>query len=469
MLWSMRAEQSHPPGTARVLILGYSALLSLGLALSSPWWLTRMATTRRYREGFAQRLGRVPRALRAAATGHRIVWVHAVSVGEVLAVSRLLGELESSLNQNASHSGHVPSLVVLSTTTRTGQALARKRFGADRVFYLPLDFAWAVRAFLRALQPAMLVLAESELWPRLLHECHRAGVPVAVVNARVSDRSFRRARRIRRLWRRVLRRVSLWLAQSDGDAQRLFALGVPTASVHVTGNLKYDVREPGENLMTRQIGSSLFTSGLIVAGSTLPGEEAALLRMWPEVLRARPETVLLLAPRHPERFDEVFALLQSSGFASFRCSERLQIADPSEAVQEGAVLLLDTIGDLASLYRLADVAFIGGSLVPKGGHNPLEPARFGVPVVMGPSFENFRDIVARLQAADGIRILRSAADLPGSLIDLLQHPEAARALGERGRAVFEREQGATARTVAALTELLAAAGPLQPVSKALPA
>ncbi len=171
----------------------YSAALGLGLLVSSPWWLARMATTQRYREGLRERLGQVPRRLRAAVAGRRVVWVHAVSVGEVLAVSRLVHELETSLNENSSEGTQSsPWLVVLSTTTRTGQALARERFGAERVFYFPLDFAWAVRAYLRVLRPELLVLAESELWPRMLHECARAGVPVAVVNARVSDRSFRR-------------------------------------------------------------------------------------------------------------------------------------------------------------------------------------------------------------------------------------------------------------------------------------
>ena len=212
----------------------YSLLLAVGLVVCSPWWLTRMV---RYRAGMAQRLGRVPAALCAAAAGRQVVWVHAVSVGEVLAGTRLVAELETALG-----AGWV---VVVSTTTATGQALAKERFGgadSGRVFYYPLDFAWAVRAYLRALRPKLLVLMESELWPRMLVECGRAGVPVAVVNARVSDRSYARAMRVRAVWGRVLRRVNLFLAQSEEDARRLVAMGACAEAVRAIGNLKYDVR-----------------------------------------------------------------------------------------------------------------------------------------------------------------------------------------------------------------------------------
>ena len=441
-----------------MLMFGYSALMGLGLLLSAPWWLVRMATTERYREGLRERLGGVPARLLTAIAGKRVVWVHAVSVGEVLAVSRLVHELEAALHEAkeskvASEGSSRPAAwtVVVSTTTRTGQAMARARFGTERVFYFPLDLGFAVRPYLRALQPALLILAESELWPRMLHECREMDVPVAVVNARVSDRSFRRALRVRKLWKRVLGKVNLWLAQSEEDARRLVTLGAEEGTVKVAGNLKYDLRALGETPMSRRLGPLLSGSRLVLAGSTLEGEEAQFLAIWPELHGVFPRAALLLAPRHPDRFERVVEAIRASGYPFFRCSELLSTAEP---LSGGAILLLDTIGDLAAMYGLAEVAFVGGSLVQKGGHNPLEPARFGIPVIMGPSFENFRDIVNRMRAGDGIRILRERSELRTAVTNLLQNPGAARAMGERGLEVFNREGGATARSVAVLLLLL---------------
>ena len=424
-------------------MLVYSALLTLALLLSSPWWLLRMVTTQRYREGLRQRLGGVAAQLLVAVQGKRVVWVHAVSVGEVLAASRLVGELEAALGDGFR--------VVISTTTRTGQALAHQRFGAERVFYMPLDFAFAVRAYLAALEPVALILMESELWPRMLHECSRRGTPVAVVNARMSDRSFARAMRMQSVWGRVMRKPALWLAQSEEDALRLVAVGARAEAVQVMGNLKYDVRTQDENAMKRCVGSLLHEARLVVAGSTLEGEEELLLAAWRVIHLACPDAALMIAPRHPERFEATLELIRKSGEHFFRCSQLLM---HTETMLGGTILLLDTIGDLASMYALGSVSFIGGSLVRKGGHNPLEPAQFGVPVVMGPSFENFRDIVAKLLEAGAIRIVQNKDELEKVLIELLTHPVQARAKGERGRRVFEEQQGATKRTVEALVAMI---------------
>ena len=434
-------------------MLIYSLLLTLGLILSSPWWLLRMATTERYREGLRQRLGGVPVQLHEAVHGKRVVWVHAVSVGEVLAASRLVGELEAALGQGFR--------VVVSTTTRTGQALARERFGAERVFYMPLDFAWTVRAYLRALEPAALVLMESELWPRMLHECARRGIPVAVVNARVSDRSFARTMTVRSIWQYVLRKPSLWLVQSEEDERRLIALGAWGETVKVGGNLKYDVRAPQKSAVAERIREAVAGRPLIVVGSTVGStkagdedEEAQLAELWPFVSEALPEAVLLVAPRHPERFAAAQTRLQPFGVIS---ATQLR-GDETDATQnQRTVILLDTIGDLASVYSLASIAFVGGSLVTAGGHNPLEPAQFGVPVVMGPSFENFRDVVGRMRASDGICIVQDAQELKLVLVGMLKDREAAQAVGARGQRVFEEQQGATARAVEAVVALVNAA------------
>ncbi len=445
-------------------MLGYSALLSLGLLASAPWWLARMATTQRYREGLGERLGRVPVRLRAAVAGRRVVWVHAVSVGEVLAVSRLVGELDAALNGDDVGERW---MVVVSTTTRTGQKLAGERFGAERVFYFPLDFAFAVRAFLRVLRPALVVLAESELWPRMLSECERGGIPVAVVNARVSDRSFGRAVRVRAVWGRVLRKVTLWLAQSEEDARRLVTLGVDESRVRVSGNLKYDVRAPGESRVAALIQQACGGRGILVAGSTVAGlrktdvsEDSAVIHAWAGELRDA-GVVLVLAPRHPENFSYVYSV--AIEYSTLLASELL--ANPNELLgsschlREGErrpveIIVLDTIGDLAAVYRLADVAFVGGSLIRRGGHNPLEPAQFGVPVVMGSSFENFRAVVAKMQAAEAIRVVKNEDELGATLVRLFRDRDAAQSMGEAGRHVFEAEQGATSKSVAALQLLV---------------
>jgi 3-deoxy-D-manno-octulosonic-acid transferase len=423
-----------------MLIALYSFALAAGLLLSSPWWLLRMITTRRYREGFRQRLGGVPNALREYVDGKRVVWVHAVSVGEVLAASRLIGELEAEMGSRWR--------VVVSTTTRTGQALARERFGAARVFYMPLDFAEPVRDYLRALRPAMVVLMESELWPRMLHECAARKICVAVVNARVSDRSFARGMRVKRLWGRVLCKVSIWLAQTEEDAQRLIEMGADAWSVHVSGNLKYDVRAPKESRVAEKIKEIAAGRPIVVAGSTLGGEplseEEIVIQAWKGGLRQELGVLLVLAPRHPERFGEVEAV--ASEFQTVRASD--WSVDPAKGRVD--VVLLNTIGDLAAVYGLADVAFVGGSLVKKGGHNPLEPAQFGVPIVIGPNFQNFRNIISAMHLARGIEIVADNKGLEFAFTELLKDRIKAQTLGECGRKVFEAQQGATARTVNAL-------------------
>lgn len=432
------------------MIVAYSLLLLVGLVLSSPWWLVRIVTTQKYREGMRERLGFGTERLRPLVTGKRVAWIHAVSVGEVLAGSRLVAELGEALGPDWA--------VVISTTTRTGQALARERFGAERVFYLPLDFAWAIRAWMRVLQPKILVLMESEVWPRLLWECKRANIPTIVVNARVSDRSYGRAMKVRSIWGRVLRMVTLWLAQSEEDARRLREMGA--RNVRVSGNLKFEVRAPKSSRVAELIRKLARGRRILVAGSTVAspskshlGEDERVLASVSEI----PETFLVLAPRHPERFAEVESEALVTALKTPVCASEFAGKSDEEFVHANPyadMVLLDTIGDLAAVYAVADVAFVGGSLVLRGGHNPLEPAQFGVPVVMGSSYENFRGIVDHLREADAIRIVQNDLELKDTLHDLLSRPEEAKAIGDRGRRVFEAEQGATARAVDAIVRLV---------------
>ena len=436
-----------------ILFLYNLALLAV-LVVGSPWWLWRVATTEKYREGLRERLGWVRVVREGRFKGHRtgdaaedrpLIWVHAVSVGEVLAVSRLVKTLDAAWPEY---------FVAVSTTTRTGQELARERFGNNRVFYCPLDLPWAVRTYLNELKPRMLVLAETEFWPNLLDDCFRRRIPVAVVNARISDRSWPRYRRLRWLWAPFLRRLSAVLAQSETDAERLRTIGCMTERVSVAGNLKFDVQAADEAEATIQLKARAAGLRFVVAGSTLEGEEAALVEAWPRVLEADPRLVLVLAPRHPERFGAVAALLDGSGIAWVKRSDwRSQKGDEWTTMRPGTIVLLDTIGELGSVYSLASIAFVGGSLIPAGGHNPLEPAQFGVPTVMGPNYANFRAIVDDLRAHQGIWIA-AKEELAGTLTMLIADRASAEAMGLRAKQVFDQEAGATGRCVEALRKLL---------------
>ena len=412
------------------------------MLVTLPYWLYQVLRHGKYRTGLGARLGRVPARLAESAAGARVIWVHAVSVGEVLAVSGLVAEMRKCFPRHR---------VLVSTTTDTGQELARKRFGEENVFYFPLDFGFAIRPYLRALQPELVVLAETEFWPNFLHLVHDSGARIAVVNARISDRSWPSYRRFGWALRRMLAHVDLFLAQTQEDSARLQSLGAGADRVQVTGNLKFDVNLPAPPAIVETLRRSLAAEGagpVLVCGSTVEDEEPVLLRAFENVRVAHPRAVLILAPRHPQRFDDVAILLGQLGLLSHR---RSRWAGEKLA---GGVLLVDSIGELAALYALADVAFVGGSLVPRGGHNIIEPAQHGVPIVTGNHTENFRDIVALFQSRDAVRIV-TLAELPLTLMQLLADEAERRALGRRAKETMHSQTGATARTLAGLRTLLA--------------
>lgn len=420
----------------------YSILFLLALIISTPWWLLQMLRLGKYRTGWSERLGKVPDRLFNQVAVNTI-WIHAVSVGEVLASSRVVEELRK----------HLPGWrIVVSTTTDTGQRLARQRFGDNDVFYLPLDLPWAVRAYLQAFRPKLLVLAESEFWPNLLHEARKSRTAVAVVNARVSDRSLPGYLRFRGLLQRVMQNVDTFLAQSEEDMRRLVQIGAPAERVHVSGNLKFEVKPHAEPAIVDTFQAALEREDIgpiIVAGSTLEGEETMLLEMFRQVTARYPGALLVLAPRHPERFSTVASLVASSGVRW-----QLRSEWDGERAIAGGVLLLDTIGELSSLYEFADIAFVGGSLVPRGGHNVLEAAQFGVPILVGPSTENFRDMIDVFRRADALRVV-TPQQLTPAVLQLLENDDDRAALGERALAVMHSQQGATRTTVDALLGLLA--------------
>jgi 3-deoxy-D-manno-octulosonic-acid transferase len=420
----------------------YSALLAAGLLVSLPYWIFGKRRHGKYREGLGERLGKVPPRLQAQSAP--AIWVHAVSVGEVLAVSELVSQLRR----------HFPKyLVVVSTTTATGQKLAMKHFGEDSVFYFPLDFAFAVRSYLSALRPRLVVLAETEFWPNFLRLAHASGARVAVVNARISDRSHPGYRRFRFALKSILRNIDLFLAQTSEDASRLRDIGASADRVQVSGNLKFDVNVPESPPIVASLRSNFRHIGagpVVVCGSTVEGEEELLLQAFASVLASHPKAVMILAPRRPERFNEVAQLLEQLGIRYWRRSSW------SDDAIAGGVFLVDTIGELASLYALADVAFVGGSLVPRGGHNIIEPAQYGVPILVGNHTENFRDIVSLFQSQDAVRVV-GPAEFPVVLMDLLSNKEERIALGRRGAETLQSQLGATDRTVAALEKLLESA------------
>ena len=419
----------------------YTFALFMVLVFGLPYWLLMMATNGKYREGLSERLGWVPDRLREG-DPRKTIWVHAVSVGEVLAASRLVNELSACAPQYR---------VLLSTTTQTGQRLARERTGSNQTFYFPLDFPWIVRRYLRALDPVLLVLVETEFWPNLLTACRRSSIPVAVVNGRISDRSLPRYLRLRAIWKKILSGVSIVMAQSEEDAKRLKAIGAPTGRVSFAGNLKFDVRSAEPAAITTMLREKLAPgTRVLVCGSTLDGEEEILLDGFQQLLKTFPDCVMILAPRHPERFARVAGLLKNRKERFVRRSNWMK--RPAK-IKPGTVILLDSIGELASVYALASVAFVGGSLVPGGGHNPLEPAQFAVPVVTGTHYANFRAIIDTLLQAEALK-LASKETLVPMLENLLTDVDAANALGVRALEVFHHQSGATGRAVTALLGLL---------------
>jgi 3-deoxy-D-manno-octulosonic-acid transferase len=425
------------------LYAAYSLLLAVAFFFAVPFYLWKGRGTGKYRPSFRERMGRLPASLPAAEVPS--VWIHAVSVGEALTARILVEPLKERLPGRR---------VYVSTTTATGRAVAERSVkGADGLFFAPFDWPGPVRKALDRVKPALLVLVETEIWPNLIHEAHRRGVRVAVVNGRISPRSFPRYRAARGLLRRVLAEVDLFLMQSEPHAERARQIGAPPERVRALGNLKFDAlgSAPPPADLARALAEG--DRPLWVAGSTVAGEEAMVLAAFREVRSRVPGARLLLAPRHPERFDEVAGLVQAAGFRGLR---RRALG---AGTWDGDVLLLDTLGELSRVYPLATVVFVGGSLVPAGGHNILEAAEAGKPVVVGPHMENFQEIADEFGAERALVTVTSAEELGREVTALLADPARREALTGAARAIVERNRGALARTVDALAELMSNPSP----------
>ena len=408
----------------------YSAVLAVGLAAYLPAFLLRRRRAG-YGHALAQRFGRLGEGLPPEPR----CWIHAVSVGE----SATAAPLVEAIHRRWPELG-----IVVSTITPTGARIVADRLGGVAVHrYFPIDLPGAVGRALDAARPRFFIAIETELWPNFLRALARRRVPAMIANGRISDRSFRRYRRVRRLMQRVLADVTVFAMQSDEDARRIIALGAPPERVVVTGNLKSDAlpaADPPEAVWRERLGLAP-ADRLFVAGSTHRGEEEAVLDAFLGARGRLPGLVLLLALRHPERADEVQALVRARGLAAARRS-RL----PAERAP-GAVIILDTVGELAGLYALADVVFVGGSLVPVGGHNMLEPAMRGRPVLYGPHTSNFREGAARLERTGGGLVVKDGLELERELARLLEDRELARRMGEAARAAFADGPGAVSATV----------------------
>ena len=411
-------------------LLYQAGMLALLMA-SGPVLLMRRG--RHYLPTLRGRLGRhtgdVPRAPR--------LWIHAVSVGEAGVAATLIRALPKDLP------------LVLTTITPTGQEVARRAVGVERVAYLPFDLGFAVRRFFDTWAPTALVLIEGDLWPLLLARAKRDGLPVVVVNGRVSDRGYVRLRRLGRLTRPILLPVDLYGVQTERDRERLLELGVPAERVRVTGNLKFESPEP-PSLPALESAVRRLAAGrpVLVAGSTMDGEEPAVLDAFAAVGAER--ALLVLAPRHPERNGPVLDSIEARGWNVVRRSH-LRIAESDAAgTSDGRrvdVLLLDTMGELASLYRIAAGVFIGGTLVETGGHNPLEAARFGAPIAVGPSMHNFAEVAAGFDAREAWRRVDHGEALGAVWNEWLDDSTAARALGERAERLLAENRGALGRTL----------------------
>jgi 3-deoxy-D-manno-octulosonic-acid transferase len=412
-------------------------LLAAGLfPAAGPVLRLRQVFSGKQRPRFRDRLGR---DLPDAPGGG--IWIQAVSVGEVELARRLVAELTKQ----------TPDLpLVLSSTTATGLDLACRTLGDTiPVFPCPIDLPGPVNRVFDAVRPGLLVLVETELWPEMLHQSRRRAVPVAVVNARLSEASFAGYRRIAGPLRALLEPLALVLARSRADGARFTGLGVPPDRVVVGGNVKYDL-EPDRRPLEWQseLRHRAGDRPIVVAGSTMDGEEDQVLDVLAGLAADGAAPFLILAPRHPERFDRVARVVTDRRLVLARRSSAQPIPPDAD------VFLVDTIGELARAYRLADIAFIGGSLVPTGGHNPLEPAVWGVPVLSGPHVSNFREVYDEMTAAGGARLVADGDELRSALETWLDDPDLAAAAGKAGRAVVEKNRGATARTVTALLDLL---------------
>ncbi len=433
-----------------MLYLFYDILLFLAVPLIIPYYLFRWVRRGRLRQGIGERLGFLPAEKRARLEGGETLWVHAVSVGETMAVRPLLKALKGRYPEKK---------IVLSTVTETGRSIAENLADVDICIYFPFDFGFAVRRMLKAIRPSLIVVVETEIWPNFLRSAHRSGISTVLANGRISDKSFGGYLRFSWAFRPVLENFDALCMQTEEDARRIVAIGALPARVHVAKNLKYDIpvcmasaERKSSVRATYHIpgGMPVFT-----AGSTHQGEEEAVLAAFRSLVGDGQELLLVLAPRHPERAEEVGKLAEQMGIP---CVRRSSLAGKDDPFRSGELLLVDTVGELMDIYSISDLVFVGGSLVPVGGHNLLEPASLAVPVIFGPHMNNFREIASRiLQSRGGVQV-QDVSGLSRVVRQLLDSPEEQRTLGGNGAAILTENCGSTQRHMEIISAILSRKG-----------
>ena len=424
-------------------------LYNMALVIGAPFIVVALFLKKRCRRGFTQRVGlALPKVGDPKA---EVLWVHAVSMGEVLAIISFV---------SAIHKAYPELKIIISTVTETGRESVENRLmGIAQHCYLPLDWPWTVRRFIKHVRPKFFIVIETELWPNLLKELHANGVSAALVNGRLSTRSFYRYLHVKSFMKEVLGCFNLCLVQSDRDAQRMIELGANPEHVHRTGNMKFDIELAVLDGQSKPVTFELLGlhpyEALVVAGSTHSKEEGVLLSSYKEILSIHANVVLLIAPRHIERSDEVVETIKSFGFEAVR---RSTIEDNGKRLLskngKARVILLDTRGELASVYALAKVTFVGGTFVPVGGHNLLEPASWGKPVLFGPFTDHCQEIANLLLESKGGKKVRDASEMASLIVSILDDEDLACRMGRSARQVVLENQGVVKRNVELLQLLL---------------
>ncbi|MDN3514643.1 MAG: 3-deoxy-D-manno-octulosonic acid transferase [Candidatus Brocadia sp.] len=426
----------------------FDAVYATAITFGSPYFLLKFITSERYRSGLAQRLGRIDIRERKKPC----LWIHCASVGEILTVKALVKSIEKEFTNVD---------IVVSTNTNTGLSVAKRCFDGKKIFYFPLDLSWVVDKVLNAIQPSCVVLVELEIWPNFLIAVAKRRIPVALLNARISEKSLK--------WYRVLSKISkgffesltkkenVFCARTETDATRLISLGIPEAKIFITGNMKFDnmVTDVPEDMKRRLL--RLFeiddADKVIVCGSTHEGEEGVILNIFRQ-MRARIKRLrLVLVPRHVERANEVIKLIASLGL---RCIKKTSLdrGDKIGNHKYETVILVDTVGELLATYSIADCVFVGKSLVPHGGQNMMEPAGLSKPILVGPHTFNFHEEVQLLREANAIKIVQNESALLNEMMYVLEHPDEAREMGRRAQSVVMGQRGATGRNVTVLKNIL---------------
>ena len=429
----------------------YRILTAVAMLFLAPYYALRGWRRGEPARALMERLGNPPlEIVTRAQSACQAIWTHAVSVGEVLAAKPLVDQLKQRFPERP---------VLVSTTTETGQRLAHECLNcADGIFYFPLDWSVSVRRALSTIRPALIIVMETEIWPNFLREARRQGVPVIFANARISEKSFARYKRweflIGPFFRRVLPDAELFLAQTLEDAARLSEMGAPESRVGVTGNLKYDSEQPDVSRFGVWLEGEIQRQErwpVIVAGSVVAEEEEAVLAAYDTVQRRWRRALMILAPRKPDRFEAAASIAAAAGW-NVVCRSRIDFDAPLD--ESADVVVLDSIGELAGIYSLADAVFVGGSLVPSGGHNILEPAWFGKPPVFGPSMENFRDMAAQFLKARAAVEVTSGPQLGKVWVQLIEDTALRDRMGRAAREISERNRGAAARSLRRIADLL---------------